>query len=405
MSVMFNYTARTRGGERVAGRMRASDRAAALATLRERRLVASELVASAALPPFAVWRRAKIGERLAFFRAYAALEEAGVDFSTSLELLTAQASSARFREALRGVRAAVERGGEKLHAAMGRRPDEFSDLEIAMVAAGEESGNRADAFDRLAGFLERDHTLRKRLAGALFYPALVVIVALIVSAYLLIVVVPQFAELFRQFGTAPSVAMAALLTLAHLAANPAAVAALLAISAAGGLGLMRWLANPSGALAFDRLRLRVPILGEALRKSVVARTARVMATLLQSGISQVRALDVSAPVAGSPLYTTALRAARDAIASGTCASLEEALSASGLFEPLALGFVRVGSHAGNIPQMLVKIAEYYEEDVEALLAALPAIVQTIVTVGLGFVIGTILYVVYVPLSTLAGSIR
>jgi len=405
MSVTFTYTARTKSGERVAGRMRAGDRVAALATLRERHLVPSELVAAAGSPPFGALHRAKIGERLAFFRAYAALEEAGVDFSTSLELLTAQAASPRFREALRSVRAAVERGGEKLHAAMGRRPDEFGDLEIAMVAAGEESGNRAEAFDRLAGFLERDHKLHKRLRGALFYPALVIVVALIVSAYLLIVVVPQFAELFRQFGTAPSVAMRVLLGVAHLASNPAVIALGAVLFAIAGFGALRSLSSRSGALAFDRLRLRVPLLGEALRKSIVARTLRVLATLMQSGISQVRALDVAAPVAGSPLYTGALCAARDAIASGTCASLEEALSSSALFEPIALGFVRVGSRAGNIPQMLVKIAEYYEDDVETLLTAIPAFVQTVVTLALGFIIGTILYVVYVPLSTLAGSIH
>lgn len=405
MSVTFRYAARTRSGERVAGRMRAGDRAAALATLRERRLVPSELVAAAASPPFAAWRRAPLGERLTFFRAYAALEEAGVDFSTSFELLTAQASNPRFREAIRGVRAAVERGGEKLYAAMAKRPDEFSDLEIAMVAAGEESGNRAEAFDRLAGFLERDHTLRKRLRAALFYPALVVVVAIAVSAYLLVVVLPEFAELFRQFGTPPSFSMRALLSLAHLVSEPFALVAAGAALTGATLAILRTLATRSGALAFDRLRLRVPVLGQALRKSVVARTARVMATLLHSGISQVRALDVAAPVAGSPLYTNALGSAREAIASGSSASLEEALSETGLFEPLMLGFVRVGSQAGNTPQMLVKIAEYYEEDVEALLAAIPAVVQTVVTLGLGLVIGTILYIVYVPLATLAGSIR
>jgi type IV pilus assembly protein PilC len=404
MSVTFSYAARTPSGERVSGRMRASDRAAALAALRERSLVASELAPSLGANPFATRHRAKIGERLAFFRAYAALDEAGVDFSTSLDLLTAQASSPRFREALRSLRAAVERGGEKLHAAMARRPDEFSDLEIAMVAAGEESGSRSEAFDRLAGFLERDHKLRKRLKSALFYPVLVVAVALIVSGYLLVVVVPQFAELFRQFGTAPSPAMLALLEAAHLATDPLALAAAAAMLALAALALARSLAG-RGALTFDRLRLSVPVLGEALRKSVVARTARVMATLLASGISQVRALDVAAPVAGSPLYAGAIAAARDAIAAGRCATLEEALAASGLFEPLALGFVRVGSQAGNVPQMLLKIAEYYEDDVEALLAAIPTVVQTIVTLGLGFVIGTILYVVYVPLSTLAGSIH
>ena len=135
-----------------------------------------------------------------------------------------------------------------------------------MVAAGEESGARAAAFDRLAGFLERDRTLRKRLQSALFYPALVVAVALVVTAYLLVVVLPQFAQLFSQFGTAPSGSMRALLALSRYAVDPFALTAAGIASATAALGGALLSSRP-GALAFDRLRLRVPVLGEALRRA------------------------------------------------------------------------------------------------------------------------------------------
>jgi type II secretory pathway component PulF len=157
MSMTFAYHARTPSGERVSGTMRALDRSAALAMLRERMLIPSKLESiSSAFSFLRILHRSKPGERLAFFRAYAALEQAGVDFSTAFELLIAQARTPRFRDALASIRSDVERGGEKLWAAMSHRPDEFTDLEVAMVAAGEEAGNREDVFDRLAGFLERD---------------------------------------------------------------------------------------------------------------------------------------------------------------------------------------------------------------------------------------------------------
>jgi len=151
--------------------------------------------------------------------------------------------------------------------------------------------------------------------------------------------------------------------------------------------------------------MRIPLLGEAIRKTIVARICRVLATLLQSGVNQVRALEVAIPVAESPIYSSAIETARERIAGGVSSSLEEALAATGQFSPLVLGFVRVGGSAGNIPAMLVKVAEYYEEDVESLLSAVPTIIQTAVTLGLGGVVAVIVYVVYVPLSTLSSSIH
>ena len=406
MAVTFAYRARTPSGERVTGTMRALDRSAALTMLRERMLIPSSLESTNATFSFArVLRRAKPSERLAFFRAYAALEGAGVDFSTAFALLIEQARTPRFRDALGSIKTDVERGGEKLWAAMAHRPDEFSDLEVAMVAAGEEAGNREEIFDRLALFLERDEKLRKKLQAALFYPALVLVAACAITIYIFTFVIPQFAKLFASFGIEISPLMVALLAVSGVFVNPffdicvVLVCALVVVTTAQGLRTLE------GALAFDELRMRLPLLGEALRKTIVARLCRVLATLLQSGVNQVRALEVAVPVAESPIFSRAISSARERIAGGSSASLEEALAATGQFPPLLLGFIRVGSSAGNIPQMLAKIAEYYEEDVESLLSALPTLIQTAVTLGLGAVVGVIVYVVYVPLSTLSTSIH
>ena len=406
MSMTFSYDARTPSGERVAGTMRAIDRTAALAMLRERMLIPSSLKSTNSTFSFARGlRQAKPNERLAFFRAYGALEEAGVDFSASFGLLIDQARTTRFRDALSSIKAGVERGGEKLWAAMSHRPDEFTDLEVAMVAAGEEAGNREQIFDRLALFLERDERLRKQLQAALLYPALVLAAAVTISVYIFTFVIPQFAKLFTSFGVELSPVMLALLGVSRVLLNPV-LDVLIAIALVGSAtAILRSLQTIEGALAFDSLRLRVPIVGEALRKTILARLARVLATLLQSGVNQVRALEVAVPVAESPIFAHAVETARERIASGASASLEEALTASGVFPALLLGFVRVGSSAGNIPQMLVKVSEYYEEDVESLLAALPTFIQTGVTLGLGVIVAVIVYVVYVPLSQLSTSIH
>jgi len=406
MSMTFVYRARTPSGEPVNGTMRALDRPAALATLRERMLIPSVVESAGTSFSFArVLRRSLPSERLAFFRAYAVLERSGVDFSTSFELLAAQARTARMREALASVRADVERGGEKLWTAMARRPDEFSDLEVAMVAAGEEAGNREEVFDRLASFLERDERLRKQLQAALFYPAIVLLAACAISVYLFFFVVPQFAKLFESFGVQLPPPMVWMLALANAGSHPVVLSLVTCLGLVVALACERTLRSPEGSLAFDTLRMRVPFVGDAIQKSILARVCRVLATLLQSGVNQIRALEVAVPVAESPLYARAIDLSRERIASGLDASLDEALSVTGRFPPLLLGFIRVGGSAGNVPQMLVKIAEYYEEDVESVLSALPTVMQTAVTLGLGGVVAVIVYVVYVPLSTLSTSIH
>jgi len=386
--------------------MRALDRGAALSLLRERMLIPSQLRSTTSTFSFArLFRRARPTERLAFFRAYATLESAGVDFSTSFGLLLEQARTPRFRDALASIRADVERGGEKLWSAMAHRPDEFSDLEVAMVAAGEEAGNREEIFDRLASFLERDDKLRKQLQGALLYPALVLVSAIAVSLYIVAYVLPQFAKLFTSFGVEISPPMAILLGLSTWLANPFVVIAIAGAIVGTLVAAIRALNTPEGALAFDEARMRIPIFGDVFAKATIARLCRVTATLLESGVNQVRALEVAVPVAESPVYARAIESARERIAAGSSASLEEALRASGRFPPLVLGFIRVGSSAGNIPAMLAKIAEYYEEDVAAKLAALPTLIQTAVTIGLGALVSAIVYIVYVPLSTLSSSIH
>jgi len=406
MPLTFAYDARTPGGKRVKGTMRALDRRAAFEALRERMLVPHDI--RPASPRFSLLRLlggARPAERLAFFRAYAALESSGVDFSRSFALLISHARTARMREALSGIATDVERGGEKLWTAMSRRPAEFSDLEVAMVAAGEEAGNREEIFDRLAVFLERDERLRKRLGAALFYPALVAAAAAAVSLYLLLFVLPQFGGLFESFGIAPSPLLLAALRVSEVLQSPRFDLALIGVSVFAIWSTIRALTTEQGSIAFDTFRFRVPVLGGALAKASLARIARTLATLLQSGVNQMRALEVAAGVADGPMLSRAIVRARECIATGNAASLEEALAASGHFPPLFIGFATIGAASGTVPAMLTKVADYYEDDVESILTALPAAMQTAVTLGLGAVVAAVVYVVYVPLSTLSASIH
>jgi type IV pilus assembly protein PilC len=243
------------------------------------------------------------------------------------------------------------------------------------------------------------------LRASLFYPAIVVLCAIAIAAYLLLVVVPEFSALFLDFGVQPVPVLVGLASIASFLTNPLAIAAIASTLAIGIVVSCQFFNTSTGAFALDKARLRLPILGDALRKAVLARLCRVLSTMLESGVNLVRALEVAVPVTDSPVFAEAIDAARARIAGGQVASLDEALAGSDLFGPLVLGFVRIGGAAGNVPNMLVKLAEYYEDDVESVLAVLPAVLQTCVTVGLGAFVAAIVYVVYVPLSALSASIH
>ncbi len=406
MSLTFQYCARTVAGKRVHGVMRAIDRGVALTTLRQRLLtpfVLEPVPGHTALHRLLV--RGNARERLIFFRAYAALEHAGVDFSTAFGILIAQARSERFREALRAIRSDVEQHGEKLWAAMSRRPDDFTDLEVAMIAAAEEAGNRELVFNKLAEFLERDERLQNRLRAILLYPAIVFTGAVAVVVYVVLAVIPQLSRLFEAFEVKPSPLLSALTALSsHTHRWPLVSSIVVLLTGVAILGY-RFARSSEGALLIDRARLRLPVLGPLVMKLSVARLARVLATLLESGVNQLRALDLAGPVVESRSLVSAVQLARDGIAAGTVAGLDEAFSLSGVFEPLLLGFIRVGTQAGDVPQMLTRVADYYEHEVESIFAGIPQLIQTIVTLALGLMVATIVYIVYVPLSTLSSSIH
>lgn len=406
MSLTFHYSARTAGGKYVKGVMRAVDRRAALAALQDRLLLPFSLESLAGGQTL---KRLLLGgnarERLAFFRAYAALEHAGIDFSTAFDLLVTQAQSEAFRESLRAIRSDVEFHGERLWSAMSHRPEDFTDLEVAMVAAGEEAGNREHVFDKLAEFLERDERLRKRLKAVLLYPIIVLCGAAAVVAYLLFDVIPQFARLFAAFDVGPLPLLVLLEQVASAARQPSVLLAVAAATGGGVIAALRFVRSVDGALSLDRLRDRIPLFGPLVRKMNVARLLRVLATLLEAGVNQLRALDVAKPVVESPVLAAAVHRAREALASGATASLDEAFALSETFEPMVLGFMRVGRHAGDLPHMLSRVADYYEDEAQSMLTSLPQVVQTLVTLTLGVLVAAIVYVVYVPLSTLSGSIR
>ena len=405
MSVHYRYAARTAAGEPVRGSMAAPSVEMVLASLRSRALFVTAIDRESAVVatlgrPLQLARPARRA-LLAFFRSFSTLMRAGVPMRRALEVTIERAGDSVLRESLSAVLAEIEHG-TALSVAMARRPRAFAPLSIAMIRAGEAGGILDDVLERLASLLERDADLRKKVRAALAYPAVVVTAASALVLFLIARIVPMFAHMFDALHVELPPTTYALLAIGTSLADPrvwiatGAFSAFLAVALAGALRTRR------GALAFDRLRLRLPILGPLLHKAITARVARMLATLLRSGIELVTAIEVVRPVAGSPAYAAALARVDVALRAGE--PLTTPLEATRLFDPLAVALVRVGEETGLLDEMLLKVAGYFEADVEAAIATLGAVLEPALIGVLGLVVGFIVFSVFVPLYSLIGSV-
>lgn len=404
-SQTFHYTARDGNGDLVRGSMQAADSRNVLALLRSRALFVTALQPESDLAARVV-RALRSGgvsrsAQLTFFRSFATLVRAGVSIQRALVVTVEQSTDRQLSEALRCVLADVEQGST-LSDAMTRRAREFSPLYVAMIRAGEAGGILDDVLERLALLLEREAVLQKKLRAALAYPAVVSFVALALTVFLLVSVVPMFAQLFASFHVDLPAATLLLVWLGGALATPfpwlaACIAVPLLTVAAYGFAR-----TPAGALTLDTWRLRLPIVGPLLHRAISGRTVRMLATLLRSGIELVSAIETVVPVTGSPCYARAFEHINRGLRDGE--PFGATLAASPLFDPMLVALVRVGEETGALDDMLFKLAEYLESDVETAIATLGAIVEPALVIVLGSAVGFIVFSVFLPLYTLIGSV-
>jgi type IV pilus assembly protein PilC len=400
----YAYTARTGAGEVVRGRVTAETREGAVAGLRRRALFVTSVEADR------VWKREltlpRFGggthrARIAFFRSLATLVRAGVPLRRGLGVALERANGRTFTSALRDVLGDIERG-DALSTAFGRRPDVFSPLVVAMVAAGEAGGVLDEVLERIARVLERDDAVRKSVGAALAYPATVLTASFALIVFLIVRVMPAFAALFESFHVDLPPTTRAFIAIGDALTQPAVAAVTLAAVVAAGTLTALAAGTRAGRRSADRVRLGLPIAGSLLRKTITARLARMLGTLVASGVELSAALEVVVPVTGSPVYAGALAGVALALREGE--ALTPPLAACALFDPMFLALTGIGEETGMLDVLLPKAADYFEADVEAAIATLGAVVEPALIGFLGAIVGLIVYSVYVPLYSLIASV-
>jgi type IV pilus assembly protein PilC len=334
-----------------------------------------------------------------FTRQFATMIDAGLPIVQCLDILQAQATVKPLRRAIQQIKDDVE-AGSSFNEALRKHPKLFDELYINMVAAGEVGGILDNIMNRLAVYMEKAARLRAKIKGAMIYPASIVTVAVAVTAILLIYVIPVFAELFSSFGQALPAPTQFVINLSNFTVKffpyIAAVFVLLGIATV-------WLyRTDQGKLAIDGFLLRLPIFGDLIRKSAVARFTRTLGTLVASGVPILDALAITARTAGNRVVEKAVLATRVSISEGK--TIAEPLTQSKVFPPMVCQMIAVGETTGALDSMLGKIADFYEEEVDNAIANLTALMEPIVIVFLGVVIGGLVISMYLPIFQLGAVI-
>lgn len=400
MGALYYYTARSTEGLQVRGSIEAPTQGAALANLRTRSLFVTA-IEEAATVRGALAAALHVGppshkHLVACFRCFATLVRAGVPIRRSLDVTTEQCGNARLREALAAVSCDIE-SGLPLSAAMARHPNDFPRSFITMIRAGELGGILDEVLDRLAAMLERDRTLRKRVTSSLVYPAVVALAALALIVFLITTIVPGFRSMYDQMHVPLP-----WITHVLIAAGTALQRPALWIAGTVTVAVAVFYATRTRG-RFDALCMGLPVIGAIARKAALARLARMLGTLLKSGVGLISAIEVTAETILSDPYRGSLAQLSQALGEGS--SIAQPLSNSGVYEPMFVQMVRAGEETGALDQMLLRIADYYELDVETALTALGSILEPAMILVLGGAVGFIVAAIFIPLYTLIGSIK
>jgi len=341
------------------------------------------------------------GQDIAVFsRQLATMMSAGVPLVQSLEIVGRGHANPSMGEMVLGVKANIE-GGATLAESLAKYPRQFDDLFVNLVDAGERSGALETLLDKIATYKEKTESLKKKVKKAMTYPAAVIVVAMIVTSILLYFVVPQFADLFKGFGADLPAFTKMVISLSEFIQEDWWVILLTLII---GFFSMREAHIRSVAVRrfTDRLLLKLPIVGQILYKSAVARYARTLSTMFAAGVPLVEAMESVAKAAGNIVFTEAIFQMRDQVATGQ--QLQLTMQQSGLFPAMAVQMVAIGEESGSLDHMCSKLADFYEEEVDAMVDNLTALLEPLIMVVLGILVGGLVVAMYLPIFKIGAAI-
>ncbi len=388
----YQYTAKDKLGHAVAGTLEAPSEAEAANLLHVKELTIVMIKEAKKKALKASGKGIKLDELVVFSRQLATMIDAGIPLVQTLGILLEQIDNPNLKSVVGVVRQDIE-AGMSFCDALSKHPAVFSDLYVNMCRAGEASGMLNEVLDRLASYMEKTAALTRKVKASLVYPAVVIIMAMIITAVLLIKVVPTFKGIFEMLGGNLPLPTRILIGASDVLRKffiPCVVLFFI-LSAL----FKKYIATEKGRFNFDTAVLKFPILGELFRKVAVAKFSRTFSTLIKSGVSVLNALDIVGKTSGNKVVEKAVTGSRSAVRDGELIS--QPLSKSGVFPPIVCRMIAVGEQTGQLEKMLTKIADFYDEQVDAAVSALTSMVEPLVIAFLGVVVGGIVISLFLPI--------
>ncbi len=396
---MFAYTARAAGGELKSASIEAASRDDVVTQLRRQRLTLVKIEDEAKKKGKRMGR-VKTRDIVIFTRQFSTMINSGLPLVQALDILSKQTENKALASVTREVVFDVE-SGHTLADALRKHPKAFSDLYVNMVAAGEAGGILDTILMRLAFFMEKNDALIRKVKGAMIYPSVIMSVAAIAIVTLLLFVIPVFEKMFGAVGLALPLPTRVVIGMSQLLKGYWWLLGGMIVG--GSVMLKRYYATPDGRLRLDKILLKIPVLGDVLRKSAVSRFTRTLGTLISSGVSILDGLEITAKTAGNRVIQDAIMASRASIAGGD--TIAQPLTKSGVFPPMVISMISVGEQTGGLDEMLSKIADFYDEEVDAAVSGLLAALEPLMIVFLGIVVGGMVVAMYLPIFDMINAVQ
>jgi type IV pilus assembly protein PilC len=392
----YVWKGRSAGGEVQAGELTFNSQAEAMETLRKKRIMVSSLKEKSKSLKIPVFGTGVGTKDLAIFtRQFSTMISAGLPLVQCLDILSRQTTKPIFAKTISDVNRDVE-AGCTLADALAKHKKIFDNLFCNMVAAGEAGGILDEILSRLATYIEKADALKRKVKGAMIYPVVVLTVALGATAFMLIAIIPTFAKMFMDFGGELPLPTQIVLVLSNFLRM--FWWAMAAGIIGGVVGIRQYYKTDSGQKVLDRLLLKVPAVGDVLLKGAVARFTRTLGTLISSGVPILAGLEITARTSGNRIISDAIMSARTSIREGE--TVAGPLKASGVFPPMVVQMISVGEQTGALDEMLNKIAVFYEAEVDQAVENLTSIIEPVMIVLMGGIVGGMVVAMYLPMFKL-----
>jgi type IV pilus assembly protein PilC len=400
----FSWEGKTRTGAIQKGDMEAASEAVVTAQLRRQGIMPSKIKARGKgldmeikIP--GMQPKVTTKDLVVFTRQFATMIDAGLPLVQCLDILGKQQDNKTFKKILTTVKESVE-SGSTFADALKKHPKAFDELYVNLVAAGEVGGILDTILNRLAAYIEKALKLKKQVKSAMTYPATIVAIAVLVISVILVFVIPQFAAMFEDFGSALPTPTVIVINLSNFIQDY--ILAIIVAIVAFTIGFKRIYRTRKGREVIDDFALKLPIFGVLIRKVAVAKFTRTLGTMMSSGVPILDGLDIVAKTAGNKTVEKAIYKVKQSISEGK--TIAEPLTSSGVFPPMVCQMIAVGEQAGALDTMLNKIADFYDDEVDDAVGNLTAMMEPLLMLFLGTTVGGLVVAMYLPIFKLAGAV-